>query len=109
MERTVVLLASLNGVLLLDTVARVDPELFDGRRLARTLVEDLLRGWGADGRSLAAAVGRVEAMAADGPLATRPDAGGEGAGGPDPDPGGAEASGATTSPAEPGSTAGEAP
>jgi AcrR family transcriptional regulator len=73
MERTVVLVASLNGVLLLDSVARVDPDLFDGRRLARTLVEDLLRGWGADGRSLAAAVDRVEAMAAAGPLATRSD------------------------------------
>jgi AcrR family transcriptional regulator len=73
MERTIVLVASLNGVLLLDNVARVDPDLFDGRRLARTLVEDLLRGWGADGRSLSAAVDRVAAMAATGPLATRSD------------------------------------
>jgi hypothetical protein len=73
MERTVVLVASLNGVLLLDSVARVDPDLFDGRRLARTLVHDLLRGWGADGRSLAAALDRVEAMATAGPLAPRSD------------------------------------
>jgi AcrR family transcriptional regulator len=71
MERTVVLIASLNGVLLLDTVARVDPDLFDGRRLARILVEDLLRGWGADDRSLAAAGRRLDDMAARGPLATR--------------------------------------
>lgn len=72
MERTVVLVASLNGVLLLDTVARVDPELFDGRRLARGLVVDLLRGWGADDPSLAGATERIEAMAGHGPLATRP-------------------------------------
>jgi AcrR family transcriptional regulator len=72
MERTVVLVASLNGVLQLDTVARVDPELFDGRRLARGLVVDLLRGWGADDPSLAGATERIEAMAGLGPLATRP-------------------------------------
>jgi AcrR family transcriptional regulator len=71
MERTVVLVAAVNGVLLLETVARVDPDLFDGRRLSRSLVEDLLRGWGADGRSLAAAVQRVEALAQAGPLATK--------------------------------------
>jgi AcrR family transcriptional regulator len=71
MERTVVLVAALNGVLLLESVARVDPDLFDGRRLSRSLVEDLLRGWGADGRSLAAAAQRVAALADAGPLATR--------------------------------------
>jgi AcrR family transcriptional regulator len=71
MERTVVLVAALNGVLLLENVARVDPTLFDGRRLARSLVEDLLRGWGADGRSLAAAAHRIDALAQGGPLATK--------------------------------------
>jgi AcrR family transcriptional regulator len=71
MERTVVLVAALNGVLLIETVARVDPLLFDGRRLARSLVADLLRGWGADGRSLAAAAHRIDALAEGGPLATR--------------------------------------
>lgn len=71
MERTVVLVAALNGVLLLETVARVDPDLFDGRRLSRSLVDDLLRGWGADGRSLAAAAQRIDGLSAAGPLATR--------------------------------------
>jgi AcrR family transcriptional regulator len=71
MERTVVLVAALNGVLLLEAVARVDPDLFDGRRLSRSLVDDLLRGWGADGRSLAAAAQRVAALAQAGPLASR--------------------------------------
>jgi AcrR family transcriptional regulator len=71
MERTVVLVAALNGVLLLESVARVDPTLFDGRRLSRSLVEDLLRGWGADGRSLSAAAQRIESLAQGGPLATK--------------------------------------
>src|SRR4029453_12581587 len=71
MERAVVLVAALNGVLLLDTVARVDPDLFDGRRLARGLVDDLLRGWGADDRSLAAVAAQIDAMAHTGPLATK--------------------------------------
>lgn len=74
MERTVVLAASLNGVLLLDHVARVDPALFDGPRLARALVSDLLRGWGAQQTDLAAAWRRVDALARRGPLATRADA-----------------------------------
>lgn len=71
LQRTVVLAASLNGVLLLDHVARVDPELFDGRRLAVSLVEDLLRGWGADASAVAAAIRQVHALAESGPLATK--------------------------------------
>ena len=71
MERTVVLVASLNGVLLIDTVARVDPELFDSRRLVRSLVDDLLRAWGADERSLAEARRRIDDMARLGPLAAK--------------------------------------
>jgi AcrR family transcriptional regulator len=71
LQRTVVLAASLNGVLLLDHVARVDPELFDGRRLAVSLVEDLLRGWGADPQAVADAIRRVHTLAESGPLATK--------------------------------------
>lgn len=71
LQRTVVLAASLNGVLLLDHVARVDPELFDGRRLAVSLVEDLLRGWGADPQAIADAIRRVHTLAESGPLATK--------------------------------------
>jgi AcrR family transcriptional regulator len=77
MERTVVLVAALNGVLLLDTVARVDPDLFDARRLARRLVDDLLRGWGADDRSLTVAGDHIEDMARLGPLAAKATAGEE--------------------------------
>ncbi|MGH9139127.1 MAG: TetR/AcrR family transcriptional regulator [Acidimicrobiales bacterium] len=71
MERTVVLAAALNGVLLLDHVARVDPTLFDGRRLARSVARDLLVSWGADATALAGAARRVVALAGRGPVATR--------------------------------------
>lgn len=71
MRRTVTLAASLNGVLQLDHVARVDPDLFDGRRLAATLVEDLLRGWGAEAPAIAAAARRVATLTESGPLASK--------------------------------------
>ncbi|MGH9186577.1 MAG: TetR/AcrR family transcriptional regulator [Acidimicrobiales bacterium] len=69
MERTVVLAAALNGVLLLGHVARIDPELFDGPRLADSLVRDLLSGWGAGATALATARRRIDALARRGPLA----------------------------------------
>lgn len=69
MERSVVMAATLNGMLLLDRLARVDPALFDGQRLARASTLDLLRSWGADPAALAAADRRVDALAATGPLA----------------------------------------
>lgn len=71
LQRTVVLAASLNGVLLLGHIARVDPELFDPSRQAEALVHDLLRGWGADPEALQAARERVDALAEAGPLAAR--------------------------------------
>lgn len=71
LQRTVVLAASLNGVLLLGHIARVDPELFDPGRQAQVLVRDLLRGWGADEDALQAARRDVDALAAAGPLAAR--------------------------------------
>jgi AcrR family transcriptional regulator len=71
LQRTVVLAASLNGVLLLGHIARVDPELFDPGRQADALVRDLLRGWGADPQVLHAARQQVTALAEAGPLAAR--------------------------------------
>lgn len=68
-DRVVRLAAALNGVLLLDRLARVDEHLFDRARHARSLAEDLLRGWGAAPAHLAAATARVEALARRGPLA----------------------------------------
>ena len=69
MERAVRLAAALNGVLLLDRLVRVDPELFDGTRHGADLVLELLRGWGADPDELRAASALVDALAAQGPLA----------------------------------------
>jgi AcrR family transcriptional regulator len=69
MERTVVLAATLNGLLLLDRLARVDPGLLDGHRLALATTVDLLRSWGATDTTLAAAGRVVEELAAAGPLA----------------------------------------
>jgi AcrR family transcriptional regulator len=71
MERTVVLAATLNGLLLLDRLARVDPDLFDGRRLAAATTADLLRAWGAPAGPLADAVSRIDTLATAGPLAPR--------------------------------------
>lgn len=71
LERAVLLAAALNGVLLVEHVARVDPTLFDSRRLGNVLVDDLLAGWGADRDTLADAQRALKAMADRGPLATR--------------------------------------
>jgi AcrR family transcriptional regulator len=71
MERAVVLAATLNGLLLLDRLARVDAGLFDGRRLAAATTADLLRAWGAPAGALAGATHRIAALAAAGPLAPR--------------------------------------
>jgi AcrR family transcriptional regulator len=69
MERAIVLAAALNGMLLLDRLARIDPALFDGARLAGSTTDDLLRSWGADPAALAAAGDRIAALAQTGPLA----------------------------------------
>jgi AcrR family transcriptional regulator len=71
MDRTVVLLATINGVLAVDNLARVDPDLFDGRRLAQSTVPVLLLGWGADADALARAAAPLDRLAARGPLAPR--------------------------------------
>lgn len=69
MDRTIVLAAALNGVLQVEKLARWDAELLDGRRLARLLIDDLLRGWGADPEHLAAGHAVVDRIARRQPLA----------------------------------------
>jgi len=69
MERTVVLASALNGVLQVGKLARWDPDLLDGTRLAHQLVDDLLAGWGASAGPLAAAHAVVDAIARRQPLA----------------------------------------
>ena len=70
-ERTVVLLAAINGVLAVDGLARVDADLFDGRRLALDVVTALFLGWAAERASLARATATLDALAARGLLAPR--------------------------------------
>jgi len=60
--RAVVLWAGLQGVLQTSKLGRVAPELVDTERLAHTLVQGLLRGWGARDEDLAAAAARVDAV-----------------------------------------------
>ena len=69
MERAVRLAAALNGVLLLDRLARVDEDLFDATRHGCALLDELLRGWGARPAELRAAAALVDDLAAHGPLA----------------------------------------
>ena len=69
MERTVVLAASLNGVLQISKLARWDSDLLDGARLARRLVDDLLGGMGADPDLLARGHDVIDAVARRRPLA----------------------------------------
>jgi TetR/AcrR family tetracycline transcriptional repressor len=67
--RTITLVAAINGVLQVSRLAHLDPELLNGERLARALVDDVLTGWGADRGALAHAHASVDALAAGGPLA----------------------------------------
>jgi len=69
MERTIVLAASLNGVLQISKLARWDASLLDGARLARRLVDDLLVGMGADPALLDQGHHVVDAIARRHPLA----------------------------------------
>ena len=69
MERTVLLAASLNGVLQISKLARWDASLLDGPRLARRLVDDLLAGMGADPHVLERGHEVIDAIARRQPLA----------------------------------------
>ncbi len=69
MARTITFAAALNGVLQVGRLGRLDPDLLDGERLAGSLLDDLLQGWGADLGALAAAHVHIDALRAHGPLA----------------------------------------
>jgi AcrR family transcriptional regulator len=69
MDRTITLAAALSGVLGVSKLDRWDVALLDGRRLARGLVDDLLRGWGAASDDLATAHEVLDAIARQHPLA----------------------------------------
>ena len=69
MDRTITLAAALSGVLGVSKLDRWDVALLDGRRLARALVDDLLRGWGAASDDLVAAHTVLDAIARQHPLA----------------------------------------
>lgn len=68
LERVIIWVAALNGVSLLDNVARINPALFDTRRLVRGLTDGLLRGWGAPVEAVAAAEQRVDYFIETGPF-----------------------------------------
>lgn len=72
LDRITTIAAAINGVLRLSTQGMYDADLFDGQRLALTLLRDLGRGWGASEEQLAAAWAAVDAVAAAGPLAPLP-------------------------------------
>jgi AcrR family transcriptional regulator len=69
LARTITWVASINGVLLLESLGRTDPRTFQPAALARQLTLDLLAGWGADPAALARAALHVERLAALEPLA----------------------------------------
>lgn len=68
LNRTLRWAGGLNGAMLVSNVGvdpeRINPDLFDGRRLALSLADDMLVGWGAPPRTLASAHGFVDALAA---------------------------------------------
>jgi AcrR family transcriptional regulator len=67
LNRTLRWAGGLNGAMLVSNVgvdpARINPALFDGRRLALSLADDMLVGWGAPPRTLASAHAFIEQMA----------------------------------------------
>ena len=67
--RALIWISAMNGVLLLDGLAAVDRHLFRAHRLARSLSEDLLVGWGADREDIEVAAAHVERLGALAPLA----------------------------------------
>jgi hypothetical protein len=68
-ERVVMWVAAVNGVVQTSRLAAYDADLFDGLELSARLNSDLIRGWGADPVTLAAAERLIDELAASGPLA----------------------------------------
>jgi AcrR family transcriptional regulator len=73
LERVIVWITALNGVLLVDNLAGLDRHLFRAPHLARMLTWDLITGWGADRADVEIAASHVEKLAALGPLAPPPE------------------------------------
>jgi AcrR family transcriptional regulator len=69
MDCTLTFAAALSAVLGLGKLNRWDTDLLDGSRLARPLVDDLLRGWGGDPDAIAAAHRTLDTIARQHPLA----------------------------------------
>ncbi|MGH9136387.1 MAG: TetR/AcrR family transcriptional regulator [Acidimicrobiales bacterium] len=69
MERTVIAASAITGLLMTSKLGRLDVDLFDGPRLARQAVRDLLLAWGAPPPTLAAAEELVAELARLGPMA----------------------------------------
>lgn len=74
--RALVWLSGINAVLDLDGLAAVDRHLFRVTNLSRLLTRSLMVGWGADPDQCEVADGHVERLAASGPMAPLPPAGG---------------------------------
>lgn len=72
LERSAVLVAAVNGVLLASTVRGWDESLFDGGVLATRLSVDLFVGWGAERSALDEAAKTLEGYGAIGHLAPPP-------------------------------------
>ncbi len=70
-ERAVVIISSLTGVVLTSKLGRWDASLFDGRRLGREHLLDLLAAWGATKARLGAALALVDEVESRGLLAPR--------------------------------------
>jgi len=72
LNRTLRWAGGLNGAMLVSNVGvdpeRINPALFDGRRLALSLADDMLVGWGAPPRTLASAHAFVEQLSDRGRL-----------------------------------------
>ena len=64
--------AALTGALLAGNLASLNPEAFDGQRLAINLQRDLLQGWGATSDQVTQAFVHVEDLSADASLAPIP-------------------------------------
>jgi len=75
-NRTLRWAGGLNGAMLVSNVGvdpdRINPDLFDGRRLALSLADDMLIGWGAPRRLLSSAHEFVDELAAKGRLLPQP-------------------------------------
>lgn len=64
--------AALTGALLTGNLKALNPDAFDGQRLAINLQHDLLVGWGASAGQVGQALDHVDALAVSGPLAPIP-------------------------------------